>query len=175
MTAIKSKAIVRTPADLTTSEAAALAAAAAKLRIPSEWLFGLIKTESGWKPDAKNPKGSARGLIQWVDSTARALGYSSALALVQANPTREAQLLGPVVAYLSKWTPIESPAALAAVNFYPANRNKLDALLPEAVQKANPGIRTVRDYFDKYMKKNVPGLVAAGGSAVLLLGIAAFF
>jgi len=79
------------------------------------------------------------------------------------------------VAYLSKWTPIESPAALAAVNFYPANRNKLDALLPYAVQKANPGIRTVRDYFDKYMKKNVPGLVAAGGSAVLLLGIAAFF
>ena len=174
MTATKSKAIVRTPDDLTASEAAALATAAAKLRIPSAWLFGLIKTESAWKPDAKNPNGSARGLIQWVDSTAKALGYSSALALVQANPTREAQLLGPVVAYLSKWKPITSPEALAAVNFYPVNRNALDKELPASVQKVNPGIRTVRDYFNKYMRKNVPGYVA-GGSAVLVLGPAAFF
>ena len=159
--------------DLTAAELSALTTAAAALSIPREWLFGLIKTESGWNPAAKNPYGSARGLIQWVDSTAKELGYSSSLDLVTKHPTREAQLLGPVVAYLKKWLPITSPEALAAVNFYPKNRNNLDAILPDAVQKANPGIRTVRDYYAKYMAKNVPA-VAAGG-AVLLLGVAAFF
>lgn len=165
--------IIRTMSDLTAAELSALTAAAAALSIPKEWLFGLIKTESAWKPDAKNPNGSARGLIQWVDSTARNLGYASALDLVQRNPTRESQLLGPVVSYLKKWLPITSPEALAAVNFYPANRNNIDAILPAAVQAANPGIKTVRDYYAKFMAKNVPVV----GSAVVLvaLGAVAFF
>ncbi len=168
--------IIRKPEDLTPSERSALTSAALNIGIPESWLFGLIKTESAWNPAVKNPNGSARGLIQWVDSTARALGYASSLDLITKHPTRESQLLGPVVAYLKRWTPITSPAALAAVNFYPANRNKLDALLPESVQKVNPGIKTVRDYFTKYMAKNVPGYVQAGNTVALLaLGVAAFF
>jgi len=173
MTATKSKKFVKTLADLTAAELAALTSAAASLSIPREWLFGLIKTESAWDPQVKNPHGSARGLIQWVDSTARALGYASSLDLVTRNPTREAQLLGPVVSYLRKWLPITSPEALAAVNFYPANRNQLDKELPAAVQKVNPGIKTVRDYYAKYMAKNVPAV--SGVLALLVTGTAVFF
>lgn len=171
MTAAKSKSVIRSMSDLTASESAALASAAASIRIPARWLFGLIKTESGWNPAAKNPNGSARGLIQWVDSTAQSLGYSNALDLVNRNPTREAQLLGPVVAYLKKWAPISSPEDLAAVNFYPANRGtKIDNPLPAAVQAANPGIKTVRDYYAKFFAKNLPAvsllaMAAAGGIA----------
>lgn len=172
MTATTSKKIIRTAADLTASEAAALASAAASLNIPAAWLFALIKTESAWQPDAKNPHGSARGLIQWVDSTARALGYSSSADLVAKHSTRESQLLGPVVAYLRKWAPIRSAEELAAVNFYPAYRRKLDTPLPAAVQKVNPGIVTVRDYFRKYMAKNLP---AVSLGLALVLGGAAFF
>lgn len=171
MNAAKSKSVIRSMSDLTASESAALASAAASIRIPARWLFGLIKTESAWNPSAKNPNGSARGLIQWVDSTAQSLGYSSALDLVNRNPTREAQLLGPVVAYLKKWAPITSAEDLAAVNFYPAYRGaKIDTLLPAAVQAANPGIKTVRDYYAKFFAKNIPAvsllaMAAAGGIA----------
>jgi soluble lytic murein transglycosylase-like protein len=168
--------LIRKPEDLTASERSALATAAAAVGIPSDWLYALIKTESGWNPQAKNPNGSARGLIQWIDSTARALGYASSLDLVTKHPTRESQLLGPVVAYLKKWTPITSPAALAAVNFFPKNRNNLDAPLPLEAQRVNPGIKTVRDYFEKHMAKNLPGYVKGGGAAaLLLLGAGAFF
>ena len=161
---------------LSTTEAAALAGAAAALNIPKEWLFALIQTESRWKPNAANPNGSAKGLIQWVDSTAQALGYASSADLIAKNPTREAQLLGPVVAYLRQWTPISSPEDLAAVNFYPAYRKNLDAPLPAAVQAANPGIVTVRDYFAKFMSKYLPGgaTAAGGGALALVLAGAAF-
>lgn len=169
-------ATIKTPANLTASERAALANAAAQIGIPSDWLFGLIKTESGWVPNVKNPNGSARGLIQWVDKTAKALGYASSLDLVTKHPTRESQLLGPVVAYLKKWAPIGSPEELAAVNFYPANRKKLDAPLPAEAQRVNPGIVTVRDYFKKYMAKNIPGYVAASPVVALaVVGVAGFF
>lgn len=161
--------------DLTASEAAALASAAAQIGIPKEWLFGLIMAESGWNPTIKNPYASARGLIQWVDATAQALGYASSADLVAKNPTREAQLAGPVVKYLKKWAPIRSPAELAAANFYPAYRNKLDTPLPPAVQKVNPGIVTVRDYFDKHLAPRIPGYVAASGAGLLLAGTIAFF
>ena len=162
--------------DLSTSEAAALAAAAGALSIPKEWLFGLIKTESGWNPAAHNPIGTAnaRGLIQWIDKTAQGMGYASSLDLVNKNPTREAQLLGPVVAYLKKWLPITSPEDLAAVNFYPANRGeRIDVPLSATIQAQNPGVTTVRDYFKKYMAKNIPGTSAA--VVALLAGAAAFF
>jgi len=164
--------------DLTASEAAALASAAAQIGIPKEWLFGLIMAESGWNPTIKNPRASARGLIQWVDATAQHLGYANSADLIAKNPTREAQLTGPVVKYLKMWAPIKSPESLAAANFYPAYRNKLDTPLPPEVQRVNPGIRTVRDYFDRHLKKKIPGYVATAASVtapLLIAGTIAFF
>ena len=39
------------------------------------YLLGLIEHESSWKPKAKNPKSSARGLGQHLDSTIKNMGY----------------------------------------------------------------------------------------------------
>lgn len=165
---------VKKMSDLTPSESAALNVAAGKIGIPPAWLFGLIMTESRWNPTIKNPLGSARGLIQWVDATARGMGYLSAADLVAKHPTRESQLLGPVVAYLKQWAPITSPEDLAAVNFYPKNRGgRIDLPLPANVQKQNPGIVTVRDYYKKFLQKNIPSYAAP--LAALLLGSVIFF
>lgn len=159
---------------LTASETAALAQAAATLGIPAAWLSAAIQRESRWNPAAKNPSSSARGLLQWIDSTARDLGYASSADLVAQNPTREQQLVGPVVAYLSKWKPITSLDDLGAVIFYPAYRSKLDTALPAAVQKANPGIVTLRDYVSRYLSPKVE--TAAGvGVALLAFGLAAWW
>ena len=155
---------------LSASESAALAQAAAQLGIPAAWLSTAIANESSWNPAAKNPNSSARGLLQWIDSTAQGMGYASAADLVAQNPTREAQLLGPVVAYLAKWKPIRSLEDLGAVIFYPAYRNKIDAALPAAVQKANPGIVTLRDYVNRYLSPKVE--VAAGAGLLLLVLLA---
>lgn len=40
-------------------------------------LAGTISHESGFVPSAKNPRGSASGLLQWIDSTARSLGTTA--------------------------------------------------------------------------------------------------
>lgn len=166
----------RTLEDLTATERAALVTAAGRVGIPPEWLFGLVKAESAWNPQAKNPRSTARGLIQWIDSTARGLGYRDSLDLVTKHPTRESQLLGPVVAYLQKFRPIRSAEELAAANFYPAYRGKLDAALPAAVQKANPGIKTLRDYYTRHLARHIPAGPVVPALALLLVGgMAAFF
>jgi hypothetical protein len=159
---------------LTASENAALAQAAASIGIPAAWLSAAIAHESAWNPAAKNPNSSARGLLQWIDSTARGLGYASAADLVAKNPTREKQLIGPVVAYLSSYKPISSLEELGAVIFYPAYKNELDTALPAAVQKANPGIVTLRDYTSKYLLPKVE-TVAGVGVGLLALGLAAWW
>jgi hypothetical protein len=160
--------------DLSPTERAALDAAAQKIGIPARWLFGLVRAESGWNPQAKNPRSTARGLIQWIDSTARGLGYRDSLDLVTRHPTRESQLAGPVVAYLSKFRPIRSAEELAAANFYPAYRGKLDAALPAAVQRANPGIKTLRDYYTRHLARHIPPAVP-GLLLAVLAGGALFF
>lgn len=158
--------------NLSVTEKAALTTAAAAVGISPEWLFAAVEHESAWNPAAKNPYSSARGLIQWIDSTARDLGYASSLDLVNKHPTRESQLVGPVVAYLKKWKPITSLEDLAAVIFYPAFRKKLDEPLPAAVQQANPGITTVRDYSNRYFASKLPNIAGGVGVALLLLGAA---
>jgi hypothetical protein len=40
-------------------------------------LAGTISHESGFNPSAKHPGGSASGLLQWIDSTARTLGTTA--------------------------------------------------------------------------------------------------
>lgn len=155
---------------LSSSEAAALATASGALGIPSDWLFAAINHESHWRPDIKNPRSSARGLLQWIDSTAKGLGYAGSADLVAKNPTIESQLLGPVVAYLKQYSPIQSLDDLGAVIFYPSYRGRLDDPLPDSVQTANPGIVTLRDYTRKYLSSTPASLTFGLGAAVVGLG-----
>lgn len=53
----------------------------AVMALRNDWdpnaLAGTIAHESGFNPSAKNPGGSASGLLQWIDSTARSLGTTA--------------------------------------------------------------------------------------------------
>ena len=127
---------------------------AKKLNVDKNLLWSLIQFESSWKPDAKNPVSSARGLIQFVDSTAKNLGYLNSLDLVTKLPTIELQLKYAVYPYLKQYYPFPTPQSLFMAVFYPAamfwpeNRQ-----FPANVQKNNPGIKTPLDYIRFVYKK----------------------
>lgn len=116
--------------------------------IPDKTFFAkLIYFESRNNPFASNPKSSAKGLIQFIDSTAQNLGYANSADLVAKNPTFESQMSGPVNQYMKKGAPFRDKYDIAMYVFYPKYRNaSVDKLFPENVRKANPGIDTPRDY-----------------------------
>jgi len=136
--------------------------------VPFKVLDVLIKFESNWNPQAKNPKSTARGLIQWIDSTAQSMGYGSSLDLVNQHPTIASQLQGPVRQYFRKYAPYANENEFIGAVFYPAYRRDLSKVLPAAVQKVNPGIRTMGDYI-----AGVRGKLGLGPSPVVLLAVAA--
>lgn len=109
-------------------------------------LFRLINFESGFNPFAKNQFSSARGLIQFVDSTARDLGFNNSLELVTTCPTVESQL--PLVeSYLSKFKPFRDKQSLYMSVFYPEYRLlPPETVFPSFVREINPGIDTISDY-----------------------------
>lgn len=49
-----------------------------ELGIPADAISAVISHESRWNPQAKNPRGSATGLLQWIESTAKGMGTSTA-------------------------------------------------------------------------------------------------
>jgi hypothetical protein len=116
-------------------------------------LLRLIEFESGFKPDAKNPYSSARGLIQFTDATARSLGFSDSLDLVTKYPTVASQL--PIVEkYLKQFAPFTDKQSLYLAVFYPEYRRlPLDTRFPDCVRAVNPGIDTVQDYIDLVDRK----------------------
>jgi len=59
----------------------ALKATAAKLNMSWEPLYKLINFESTWDPEARNKISGARGLIQFMPSTARDMGYKGTMGL----------------------------------------------------------------------------------------------
>lgn len=120
-----------------------------KLGVNPGDLYRLIDFESGWNPSAKNPYSSARGLIQFTDSTAVKLGFNSSLDLVRKNPAISDQLLI-VERYLNGFAPFYNKQSLYLSVLYPAARTWLPSrLLPEAVRNVNPGINTINDYIKK--------------------------
>lgn len=134
---------------------AALNEVSQELGIKPADLRALISFESSWNPAAKNPKSSARGLLQFIDSTAKGLGYKDSADLVAKNPTAEAQLLGPVRKYLKQYTPFPSPQSLYMAVFYPAARYwEPSREFPEKIKKVNPGIKTPLDYV-KYVQRRI--------------------
>ena len=131
------------------SSYAAVLTVSSWLNIPPSTLAALIDFETAgtWRPDIQNPNSSATGLLQFIDATARQLGYASAADLVRNNPTVSGQLKGPVYKYLSRFSPFKSLQSLAMSVFYPAYRSaSLDTVFPRSVRAVNPGIHTVGDY-----------------------------
>lgn len=120
----------------------------AGLGINPDDLTKLINFESGFNPQAKNPYSSARGLIQFIDSTAQDLGFADSLDLVTQHPTVIDQLQI-VYEYLSRFYPFKNQQDLYMSVFYPKYR-KVDpeTVFPDSIQSVNPGIVTVQDYVD---------------------------
>ena len=63
-----------------------------RLGVRVDHLYKLIKFESGFNPKAANPNSSAKGLIQFTNSTAKSLGYKDSKDLIKKNPTIKDQL-----------------------------------------------------------------------------------
>lgn len=155
--------------------AKALQEVSASLGIDPMNLYNLIKFESNWNPQAKNPNSSARGLIQFTDKTAQSLGYKDSLDLVTKNKSIESQLYFPVLQYLSKFKPFPTKQSLYMSVFYPVARNwPLSKEFPDTVKKVNPGIVTVADYINKIDKKTVAG-ISGGLLSLMVLGLLFFF
>lgn len=145
----------------------ALNQVAAELGVAPDLLSALIDFESGWSATARNPKSSARGLLQFIDSTARSLGYKDSADLVEKNPTIEAQLRGPVKQYLKKYAPFPTEQSLFMAVFYPAARNwEPNRPFPPKVQKANPGIKTPADYL-AFVRRRLGKAPVIGGAVTL--------
>jgi hypothetical protein len=159
---------------------------AATLGVSADWLDGVIAFESRYDPQAvagypynqkavdagtERPR-YARGLIQFIDSTAQDLGFGSAQDLVNRQPDFESQMRGAVLKYFQKKAPFTSKSDLYMAVFYPAYRKKAaDTVFPDSVLRANPGINTPQDYID-HADRVVASIrliptVAAGGAALL--------
>lgn len=144
------------------------------LQVNPNYLYRLIKFESNFKPNAKNPYSSARGLIQFIDSTAKGMGYASSADLVAQHPTIEEQLQGPVFAYLNQYAPFPTEQSLYMSVFYPKARNwALSQPFPEYVRKVNPGIKTVGDYVNKVRRKG-GNIIIQAATPILTLAIGSF-
>lgn len=120
-----------------------------KLSLNPAWLWSLVKFESNANPAARNKITGARGLIQFLHSTARSMGYKDADDLAAKNPTFDKQLSGPVLQYLKKYAPFPTKQSLYMAVFYPAARSwHPSTAFPANVRKANPNIDTVQDYIN---------------------------
>ena len=138
-----------------------------RLGINHDDLISLIQFESGFDPMIKNPYSSARGLIQFTDSTARNLGFENSYHLVTSHPTVESQLQI-VEEYLSRFYPFRDKQDLYMSVFYPKYRKSdPNTVFPDSVRAVNPGINTVQDYVDLVERKKklnyfvILGVVAA--------------
>ena len=145
---------------LTAAEDGALRHVARELGVEPVLLAALIEFESRWNPQAKNPRSSARGLIQFMDATARGMGYDGSDDLIASHPDTVSQLRCCVRDYLAPQRPFrDEPPALPGQSlflavFYPAARRwHPDRKFSARVRAANPGIVTVRDYVDHVMRR----------------------
>lgn len=168
---------------LSLSQVGALLEVAARLDVPAEWLYRIIDFESAgtWDPKIRNKAGSsARGLIQFMDSTAKGMGYAGGSAqLVEEHPTVESQLLGPVYRYLSTWKPFKDRKDFYFSIFLPKYRKSALTTVIYADEPArqalfrrqNPGIKTVGDYYARVQGLVNKAAAAAGSGAVVIVAL----
>jgi hypothetical protein len=142
------------------------------LGVPSAWLARLINFESSGNPQARNKFTGARGLIQFLHSTAKSLGFADADDLVAKHPDRESQILGPVYKYLKQFAPFPTEQSLYMAVFYPKARKwALNQPFPQEVQRVNPGIITVNDYVSRVQKGNSTLSAGAVGKKLFIIAI----
>lgn len=150
----------------------ALETTAAKLKIKPSWLWALIQFESAGNPAARNKITGARGLIQFMHSTAKELGYKDADDLYKKYPTFDSQLQTPVYNYLKKYAPFPTKQSLYMAVFYPAARSWPPAkLFSPLVRKQNPGIDTVQSYIDRVEKRRSTFDKAGAVTLAIIAGI----
>lgn len=148
---------------------------AKSLGVKPKDLFNLINFESKWNPLARNTISGARGLIQFMHTTAQSMGFKNADDLVSKYPDINSQLSGPVLTYLSKYKPFNYPypQSLYMSVFYPAYRNRDPySLFPDPVRKQNPGINRIIDYVNFVEKKKYVSFFLI---ASILVGGALFY
>jgi len=148
---------------LTETDKQAFIDVAKELGIPVEWLEAQIAFETAgtYDPKIKNPNSTARGLIQFLNSTAVGLGYKDSLDLVNKHPSVSSQLRGPVLRYYKPYAPFANEKEFAFTVFLPKYRKAAldtviyadDPLRMAKFRKANPGVVTVGDYFLKLKKR----------------------
>ncbi|WP_175869447.1 transglycosylase SLT domain-containing protein [Bartonella gabonensis] len=68
----------------TPSFAQAIREAAARYGLPESYLYRVAQVESGGNPNARNPRSSAGGLYQFIDSTAKQYGLQDRFDPMQA-------------------------------------------------------------------------------------------
>jgi hypothetical protein len=159
---------------LSASETIKISAVAKKLNVPAEWLFNLLRFESGFDPAAKNPRSSARGLIQFTNSTAQNFGFDDSAALVRQYPDFSRQLEKAVYPYLRNFAPFPTRQALYMSVFYPAFRYvSPDTFFSPDIRAVNPGIARVQDYIDRVDGRAIKN--ASGLLALVALGFAVYF
>lgn len=147
------------------SFAASIVAAADRLGLDPAWLANVINFESGFNPAAKNPYSSATGLIQFMEPTAARLGTTTAvlrtLSAIDQMPFVE-RYFG---FYKGR---LKSQGDVYAAVFYPAAIGKgADYAFSAAVQRVNPGIKTMGDYANKAsLKAKLTDVGRSGGTAL---------
>jgi len=127
-------------------------------------LANLINFESGWNPQAVNKRSGATGLIQFMPSTARGLGTTT--AAIKAMSALEQMPL--VERYLRPYARkgLHTAERLYMAVFYPAAISwPRGRRFSATVQRYNPGIATPSDYVR--MANRRARLPVGGGGGVV--------
>jgi hypothetical protein len=141
---------------------AGIADIANRAGIKPEHLKAVMQFESGLKANAVNPTSNATGLIQFLPSTAAALG-TSVDQLKSMTPQQQLQYVGKYLApFRGKLNSLQD---VAMAVFNPASIGKpSDTPFSDKIQAQNPGIKTIGDYTSKLPSTspmNVAQLVSA--------------
>lgn len=154
------------------SKNTALQTVASALGVEPAWLDRLIQFESAWSPAARNAISGARGLIQFTNTTARGMGFTSADDLVTKYPDTVLQLMSPVYNYLKAMKPYPTEQSLYMAIFYPAYRNVAPTtVFSDYIRAQNPNINTVADYVAKVQGSKITSYVTTGILILAGLGI----
>lgn len=161
--------------ELTTYDMVEILATRLEIHTDSLWELINYETVGTMSPVAKNPISSAKGMIQFVDATARTLKdssgkkYKSSKDLIDRCSSQECQLAvpnsrnrygGPVYQYLKRFGKLDTKQKLYMAVFHPKSMNKdINHKFSSSVKAVNPGISSVSDYItraEQAMPKKVP-------------------